>query len=67
MNIPQISTGMIAQSGALQQVGIAMLGKQLDTVEASGDMLAASLASMPSPSLESSVNPAVGGHIDLRV
>lgn len=67
MNIPQISTSMIAQSGALQQVGIAMLSKQLDTATADGAMIAASLASMPSPSLEASVNPAVGGNIDLRV
>lgn len=67
MNIPQISTGMIAQSGALQQVGISVLGKQLDTANANGAMLAASLAALPSPSLEASVNPAVGGNIDLRV
>lgn len=67
MNIPQISTGMIAQSGALQQVGIAMLSKQLDAATSDGAMIAASLASMPSPSLEASVNPAVGGNIDLRV
>ena len=67
MTIPQVSTGTIAQSGAMQQVGIAMLGKQLDTVENNGDMLVASLSSMPSPSLESMVNPAIGGNIDLRV
>ena len=67
MNIPQISTSMIAQSGAMQQVGIAMLGKQLDNADANGARIAASLASMPSPSLEASVNPAVGGNIDLRV
>ena len=67
VNIPQVSTGMIAQSGALQQVGIAMLGKQLDTATSNGAMLAASLASLPSPSLEASVNPNLGGNIDLRV
>lgn len=67
MTIPQVSTDTIAQSGAMQQVGIAMLDKQLDTVENSGDMLVASLSSMPSPSLESMVNPAIGGNIDLRV
>ena len=67
MNIPQISTSMIAQSGAMQQVGIAMLGKQLDNADANGAMIAASLASMPSPSLEASVSPAVGGNMDLRV
>ena len=67
MNISQISSGMIEQSGALQQIGIAMLGKQLDTANADGAMIAASLAAMPSPSLESMVNPSVGGNIDLRV
>ncbi len=67
MTIPQVSTDTIAQSGAMQQVGIAMLGKQLDTVENNGDMLVASLSSMPSPSLESMVNPAIGGNIDFRV
>lgn len=67
MTIPQVSTDTIAQSGAMQQVGIAMLAKQLDTVENNGDMLVASLSSMPSPSLESMVNPAIGGNIDLRV
>ena len=59
MNLPSVSTGMIAQSGALQQIGISMLGKQIDTFEAN--------ASMPSPSLEASVNPSVGGNIDLRI
>lgn len=67
MNLSQISSGMIDQSGGLQQVGIAMFGKQLDTATASGAMLAASLSSMPAPSLESSVNPAIGGNIDLRI
>ena len=67
MNISQISSGMIEQSGALQQIGIAMLGKQLDTANADGAMIAASLAAMPSPSLESMVNPSVGGNIDLRI
>lgn len=66
MDIPQLSTA-IAQSGAMQQISIAMLGKQLDTMESSGDMLTASLASMPSPSLESMVNPSIGGNIDLCV
>lgn len=67
MNISQISSGMIEQSGALQQIGIAMLGKQLDAATSDGAMIAASLASMPSPSLESMVDPSVGGNIDLRI
>ncbi len=65
MNIPQISSSMIS-SGKLQNVGIAMLGKQLDTVETAGDMLAASLAAMPAPST-TPVQPHLGGNIDIRL
>lgn len=67
MNIPSVSGSMIESSGAMQQIGIAILGKQLDVVESSGDLLSASLASMPSPALELSVNPHIGSNIDLRI
>lgn len=66
MNLTPISSSMIADSGALQQIGIAMLSKQLDTDTSSGDLLAASLASMPAPVSEASVN-GIGQNIDLRV
>lgn len=66
MNITPVSSGMISDTGALQQIGIAMLGKQLDTATSTGDLLAASLASMPAPVSEASVN-GIGQGIDLRV
>ena len=66
MNITPVSSGMISDTGALQQIGIAMLGKQLDTVTSTGDLLAASLSSMPAPVSEASVN-GIGQNIDLRV
>ncbi len=66
MNITPVSSGMISETGALQQIGIAMLGKQLDTATSTGDLLAASLASMPAPVSEASVN-GIGQSIDLRV
>ncbi len=66
MNITPISTGMISDTGTLQQIGIAMLSKQLDTATSTGDLLAASLSSMPAPVSEASVN-GIGQNIDLRV
>ncbi|HAN50306.1 MAG TPA: putative motility protein [Lachnospiraceae bacterium] len=45
----------------------AMLAKQLDVAKDAGQSLVASLDSMPSPSLETSVNPSVGSNIDLTV
>ena len=66
MNITPVSSGMISDTGALQQIGITMLGKQLDTVTSTGDLLAASLSSMPAPVSEASVN-GIGQNIDLRV
>ena len=66
MNITPISTGMISDTGTLQQIGIAMLSKQLDTATSTGDLLAASVSSMPAPVSEASVN-GIGQNIDLRV
>lgn len=66
MDIAMLSMNM-HQSMVLQQVGIAMLDKQLSVVEDVGDLLASSMSAMPSPSLESMVNPAIGGSIDLLV
>lgn len=66
MNITPVSSGMISDTGALQQIGIAMLSKQLDTATSTGDLLAASLSSMPAPVSEASVN-GIGQSIDLRV
>ncbi len=45
----------------------AMLAKQLEVTKDAGQSLVASLDSMPSPSLETSVNPSIGSNIDLTV
>ena len=66
MNITPVSSGMISDTGALQQIGIAMLSKQLDTATSTGDLLAASLSSMPTPVSKASIN-GIGQNIDLRV
>ena len=54
MNITPVSSGMISDS------------KQLDTATSAGDLLAASLSSMPTPVSEASIN-GIGQNIDLRV
>ena len=46
------------------QVGTAVLGKVMDTNEAMGQNL---VAMLDSAAMERSVNPAVGGNLDLRV
>ena len=66
MDMP--STSMInSNSGILQQFGIAMLGKELQVQESQAAAEVAMINSMPSPSLESLVNPAVGNNIDIGV
>ena len=66
MDMP--SSSMINSSnGVLQQFGIAMLGKELNMQESQAAAEVAMINSMPSPSLESMVNPSVGNHIDIGV
>lgn len=66
MDMP--SASMInSNNGVLQQFGIAMLDKQLNVQEAQAATEVAMLNSMTSPSLESLVNPAIGGNIDIGV
>ena len=66
MDMP--STSMInSNNGILQQFGIAMLGKELQVQEGQAAAEVAMINSMPSPSLESIVNPAVGNNIDIGV
>lgn len=60
MNIPDLSMSL-AQGQTLSNVGTALLAKSLDNMEASGDQL----VDMMQSSMELSVNPAVGGNIDL--
>lgn len=66
MDIAGLSMAM-SQSKALGDIGTAVLSKQLDNMEIAGSQMAASLAAMPSPSLESMVLPGVGGNIDMLV
>ena len=66
MDIAALSMSM-STSQTLSQVGTAVLGKQLDTIDTMGQSLIASMNAMPSPSLEAMANPAVGGSIDLLV
>lgn len=66
MDMP--SASMInSNNGVLQQFGIAMLDNQLNVQEAQAANEVAMINSMPSPSLESLVNPAIGGNIDIGV
>lgn len=62
MNIPGLSMNL-SQIDTNSQVGVAMLGKSLDMVEASG----AAMVEMMNRSMELSVNPHLGGSIDLMV
>lgn len=62
MNIPELSTAL-ANVQLTNQVGIAVLDKALESSEVSGQ----SLLSMMQNSMELSVNPSVGGNIDILV
>lgn len=63
MDIPALSMSM-AQSNLLTDVGTAVLAKTMDQAEA----ISASLTDMlDSAAMELSVNPAVGGNIDISV
>lgn len=44
-----------------------ILGKELDNQEQMGQTIAKAISEAPSPSLERTVNPSVGGNIDLYV
>ncbi len=58
MEIASLSVGM-AQSKSLQDIGTAVLAKNLDNLEAAGD----SMVKM----MEQSVNPGLGANIDIKV
>ncbi len=62
MNIPELSMSL-AQTQTMNNVGIALLSKSLDSMESSG----AQMVDMMRSSMELSVNPAVGGNLDLYV
>lgn len=60
MNIPELSMAL-ANVQLTNQVGIAVLDKALESSEVSGE----SLIGMMEHSMELSVNPGVGGNIDM--
>ena len=62
MDIPALSMAL-AQNRTLNDVGIAMLSKNLDIMEDAGSAVVASMDAVS----ELSVNPNIGGNIDLRV
>lgn len=66
MDIARLSMDL-SQTQLLNNVGFAMMAKTMDMAEAQGEMTAELISSMPSPSLESLVNPAIGGNIDLAI
>ena len=62
MDIPALSMAL-SQYKILNDVGVAMLSKSLDTMEENG---AALIATMDSAA-ELSVNPDIGSNIDIRI
>ncbi|WP_026506475.1 YjfB family protein [Butyrivibrio sp. MC2013] len=65
MDIAGLSTAL-SMNRTMNDVGIAVLSKQLDANKDAGQAMIASMNAMPGPS-ESSVNPSVGSHIDISV
>lgn len=62
MDIPALSMAL-SQNKLLNDVGVAMLSKSLDTMQDNGDALVATIQS----AAELSVNPDVGANFDLRI
>lgn len=72
MDIAGMSYAMsssMSQSQLMTTIGSSVLGMNLDTVDEMGDAMIQTMNAMPgsSPSLESLVNPAIGGNIDILV
>lgn len=63
MNIAGLSINM-SMINTKSQVGTAVLSKVMDTNEAMGQNM---VAMLDAAAMERSVNPAVGGNVDLRV
>ena len=63
MDIPALSMAL-AQTKTLGDVGTEVLGKSLDLAREQGAEMAAMI---DSAGMELSVNPAVGGNIDIRL
>ena len=62
MDIPALSMAL-SQNKILNDVGVAMLSKSLDTMQDTGEALVASIDS----AAELSVNPNLGANIDIRI
>jgi len=62
MNIPELSTAL-ANVQLTNQVGIAVLDKALENSDVTGE----SLIGMMEHSMELSVNPSLGGNIDILI
>ena len=62
MDIPALSMAL-AQNSIKNDVGVAMLAKSLDNLEAVGATMVSSMESMPAPSLD----PNVGQNIDISI
>ncbi len=62
MDIPALSMAL-SQNKVLNDFGVAMLSKSLDTMQDTGEALVATIDA----AAELSVNPNVGGNIDLRI
>ena len=62
MDIPALSMAL-SQNKVLTDVGVALLAKNLDTMESAGE----ALVSVIDSSMELSVNPDLGANIDLKI
>ncbi len=62
MDIAGVASALAFQN-TMSQVGTAMLGKSLDTMEQNG----AAMIQMMDRSMELSVNPNIGGNFDMSV
>ena len=62
MDIPSLSMAL-SQNRILTDVGVAMLSKNLDTMEAAGQNMIAGIESVS----ETSVNPNIGSNIDISL
>ncbi len=62
MDIPALSMAM-SQNRVLNDFGIAMLSKNLDTMQENGAAMIATMDSMA----ELSVNPDIGSNLDIRI
>lgn len=62
MDIPALSMAL-SQTRLLNDFGVAMLSKSLDSMEQQGEAMVATIDA----AAELSVNPNVGGNIDLRI